>query len=51
VKDQNRFPDKWAYFNFDEESTAAKVYPKVPAGNVMKTTQRLSIVLCSSIRR
>jgi hypothetical protein len=28
VKDQSRFPDKWAYFNFDENSKSAQANPK-----------------------
>jgi Cytochrome P460 len=28
VKDESRFPDKWAYFNFDESSKSAQVNPK-----------------------
>lgn len=28
VKDENRFPDKWAYFSFDEGSTSARANPK-----------------------
>jgi len=28
VKDETRFPDKWAYFNFGEEGTSAEANPK-----------------------
>ena len=28
VKDESRFPDKWAYFNFDESSKSAQANPK-----------------------
>ncbi len=28
VKDETRFPDKWAYFNFDEGSKSAQANPK-----------------------
>jgi hypothetical protein len=28
VKDETRFPDKWAYFNFDEETKFASANPK-----------------------
>lgn len=28
VKDETRFPDKWAYFNFDENTKAASANPK-----------------------
>jgi len=28
VKDESRFPDKWAYFNFDEDSKSAQANPK-----------------------
>ena len=28
VKDQQKFPDKWAYFNFDNAEKAAKANPK-----------------------
>ena len=28
VKDETRFPDKWAYFNFDETSKSAQANPK-----------------------
>lgn len=28
VKDENRFPDKWAYFNFDEDTKSASANPK-----------------------
>ncbi len=28
VKDETRFPDKWAYFNFDEETKSASANPK-----------------------
>ena len=28
VKDESRFPDKWAYFNFDESSKSAEANPK-----------------------
>jgi cytochrome P460 len=28
VKDETRFPDKWAYFNFDEETKSAEANPK-----------------------
>ena len=28
VKDSAHFPDKWAYFNFDENSKSASVNPK-----------------------
>ncbi len=28
VKDESRFPEKWAYFNFDEDTKSAKANPK-----------------------
>jgi hypothetical protein len=28
VKDEKRFPDKWAYFSFDEDTKSAKANPK-----------------------
>ncbi len=28
VKDESRFPDKWAYFNFDEDTKSANANPK-----------------------
>ena len=28
VKDESRFPDKWAYFNFDADSKSAEANPK-----------------------
>jgi len=28
VKDEGHFPDKWAYFNFDEDTKSASVNPK-----------------------
>ena len=28
VKDESRFPEKWAYFNFDEDGKSASVNPK-----------------------
>jgi hypothetical protein len=28
VKDESRFPEKWAYFNFDADSKSAKANPK-----------------------
>ena len=28
VKDESRFPEKWAYFNFDESSKSAQANPK-----------------------
>jgi len=28
VKDQSHFPDKWAYFNFDEDTKSASANPK-----------------------
>jgi len=28
VKDESRFPDRWAYFNFDESSKTAEANPK-----------------------
>ena len=28
VKDETRFPEKWAYFNFDEDSKSAQANPK-----------------------
>jgi len=28
VKDETRFPDKWAYFNFEEDGKAAEANPK-----------------------
>jgi hypothetical protein len=28
VKDSQRFPDKWAYFNFDNADKSAKANPK-----------------------
>ncbi len=28
VKDETRFPDKWAYFNFDEDTKSAEANPK-----------------------
>src|SRR6202140_2023127 len=28
VKDESRFPDKWAYFNFDEDTKSASANPK-----------------------
>ena len=28
VKDETRFPDKWAYFNFDEDTKSASANPK-----------------------
>ena len=28
VKDESRFPDKWAYFNFDESSKSAQANPE-----------------------
>jgi hypothetical protein len=28
VKDEARFPEKWAYFNFDESTKSAQANPK-----------------------
>ena len=28
VKDETHFPDKWAYFNFDEDAKSASANPK-----------------------
>ncbi len=33
VKDEARFPDKWAYFNFDEDTKSASANPKAACWN------------------
>jgi hypothetical protein len=33
VKDETRFPDKWAYFNFDEDTKSAGANPKAACWN------------------
>ena len=51
VKDETRFPDKWAYFNFDEVQNQRRPIPKMPAGSVMRTTLPSNIPSCSFIPR
>ena len=43
VKDEGRFPEKWAYFNFDEDTKSAEANPKsrllaVPRGPCRRRT-------------
>lgn len=33
VKDESRFPEKWAYFNFDEDTKSASANPKAGCWN------------------
>ena len=51
VKDEARFPDKWAYFNFQGEAKSAAAIPpaRTTAGNVTTRTRRSSTPSCSSI--